>query len=139
MVFLFFTSLPNFFGSFHLPQRCNFKQIFGAQIFLCADFSCADFRAQTFAQIFHGFFFDLLVLRKGVKESRKSEHKISKITLRVPRAFPGWVPYSMSALLSLEQTAGHTTAARPKHSRRACERTSWRLGAHQLACVCSKT
>ena len=40
-------------------------------------------------------------------------------------------------VLSLQQTACHTIAARPMHPRRACERPLWHLGATRPAFVCS--
>ena len=46
---------------------------------------------------------------------------------------------SLLHLRCLVNAACHTMAARPKHSRRACERPSWHLGAQRPGFVCSKT
>ena len=123
---------------------------FGAQIFaqiFCADFvrrflrrffvRDAQIIVQIFAQIFHRFFLRRSGASKiGVPESRKNARKICGKICCVPRACPGKGP--LLHFCCLERTACHTTAARHKQLRRACECPSWHLRAQRPAFVCSK-
>ena len=91
---------------------------------------CTDFRAD-FPQIFLRRF-NFGISKKGVPESRKNAQKICG----VPMALPGrGTPFH---LCFIELTACHTIAARPTHSRRACERPPWHLWAERDAWICSK-
>ena len=81
------------------------------------------FGSQIFVLIFRRFFFNILALAKiGVPESRKNAQKICGKICGVRMApLGGGTPFHVRFL---EQTARHTTAARPTYSRRACERPS---------------
>ena len=95
----------------------------------CADF-CAVFCAQILAQISADFASTFWRFKnRSSRVAQKSAQNLRKIC-DVPTAF--------LHLGCLELTTCHTIAARPKHSRRACECPLWLLGAQRPACVCSK-
>ena len=114
---------------FHPAFRCMVfgVHLFGSQILVQ---NCL---LQIFAQIWVHKFFRLIFWHFGfskvsVPDSRRNKHKISREIRGVPMALPGWV----SHLFFLEQTARHTTIARPKHSRRASERPPPKACLHLL-------